>query len=358
MPRNWQWEWDGSKPDWSHRGGHGGPSPEQWRGIRRFMRVMFFFMFLLMVASVGFVIWLLFRLASAAVVWVIASPFILALVALLILRSFFRTWRPVRSLVGMAGSLADGDYSARASVPRSGAIRPVVRSFNRLAERLEDADEQRRQLLADLGHEIRTPLTIVRGEIEAMIDGVHDPDPDHLEGLLDEVRVMERLVEDLRTLSLAEAGALSLHPEPTDLSDLVGDVVDSLRRTAERSAVVVRFSPDPSLGEVLVDPVRIREVVANLIVNSLRAMPEGGALTVRVDGSARDSVKIVVKDTGIGIPADEIEHVFDRFHKSDVSAGSGLGLTISRDLVAGHGGTIAMASDVGSGTTVTVTLPT
>jgi two-component system sensor histidine kinase BaeS len=352
------WEWKGEKPDWGRFSEkRADSSPEQWRGIRRFFGFVFFAVFLTMVAAVGLVIWLLFQVASTASVRIVAFPSLLIIGAVLVLRSVFRTWRPVRGLVGMTGSLADGDYTVRASEPRSGSMRPVVRSFNQMADRLEDADEQRRRLLADLGHEIRTPLTVVRGEIEAMIDGVHDPDPDHLEGLLDEVRVMERLVEDLRTLSLAEAGELSMHPEPTDLSALVGDVVDSHRSAADRSGVVTHISCDEALGEVDVDPVRIREVVANLIVNSLRAMPDGGALSVRVRGTSHDLAEIVVEDTGVGIPAADVEHVFDRFHKGDSSEGSGLGLTISRDLVEAHGGSIAMSSDTGSGTTVTVTLP-
>ena len=309
------------------------------------------------VATVGFVIWLVVQLVTSAFVWVLVAPVALGFIAILVMRSTFRTWRPVRSLVGLAGSLADGDYTARAAEPRSGAMKPVVRSFNKLAGRLEDAELQRRRLLADLGHEIRTPLTVVRGEIEAMLDGVHEPDPEHLEALLDEVRVMERLVEDLRTLTLAEAGQLSLHPEATDIDDLVGDVVDSHRPGAERAGVVVRFIPDGSIGEIMVDPVRIREVVANLIVNALRAMPDGGALTVRVSSPAAGRVDIVVADTGIGIPEDELDHIFDRFHKSATSSGSGLGLTISRDLVGGHGGSMYVASEVGAGTTVTVSLP-
>lgn len=309
------------------------------------------------IAAIAFVLWLLVEYAPAALVWLLAAPFVLAGAAILVLRSAMKTWRPVRGLVALAGSLADGDYAARAKEPGSGAMKPVVRSFNRLAERLEDAEEQRRRLLADLGHEIRTPLTVVRGEIEAMLDGVHDPDPEHLEALLDEVVVMERLVEDLRTLSLAEAGALSLHPEPTDLNDLIGDVVDSHQPGAERAGIVVRFVPDDSLGDVMVDPVRIREVVANLIVNSLRAMPDGGALTARVGRTEDGHVTIAVTDTGVGIEPDEIERVFDRFHKSPASSGSGLGLTISRDLVAGHGGRMMVSSEVGVGTTVTVLLP-
>ena len=274
----------------------------------------------------------------------------------LIGRSIRRTWLPVRDLIRAAGAVADGDYSARAEPPSSAAIQPVVRSFNEMAERLEQADAQRRQLLADLGHELRTPLTVVRGEIEAMIDGVHDADTEHLELLLDEVTVMERLLLDLRTLSLAEAGTLALHPEPTDLSALVADVADSYRRVAGKAGVVVETRLDAGLGDVQVDPVRIREVVANLVVNALGAMPNGGRLllaTMRTPAVAA----IEVRDTGAGIDRQDLGLVFDRFHKGPQSSGSGLGLTISRDLVAAHGGTIEISSERGVGTTVRVTLP-
>jgi two-component system sensor histidine kinase BaeS len=262
----------------------------------------------------------------------------------------------VRGLIDAAGRLADGDYSARVSPSGSSSSRRVVASFNEMARRLETADEQRRRLLADLGHELRTPLTVVRGEIEAIVDGVHKPDAEQLQMLLDEVSVMERLLEDLRTLSLAEAGALELHAEPTDLVALVSDAVESHRRTAADQAVAVVVDGSPRLGDVLVDPVRIREVVSNLVVNALRAMPDGGALRVRVDAVAADAV-IEVKDTGFGIDPADLDNVFDRFSKGSSSAGSGLGLTISRDLVEAHGGSITIESVPAVGTKVVVHLP-
>jgi two-component system sensor histidine kinase BaeS len=270
-------------------------------------------------------------------------------------RFAFRTLLPARSLIRAAGSLADGDYSVRVATTNSG-VAPVVSSFNQMAQRLELADEQRRQLLGDLGHELRTPLTVIRGEIEAMLDGVHEPDPDHLEVLLDEVEVMERLLEDLRTLSLTEAGALALHPEATDLVDLVGDVAGAHRRLATARGVEVVLDVSPPIPELAIDPVRIREVVVNLIVNSLRAMPDGGrlGLDVAVQGS---SVVLTVSDTGIGLPPEEVARAFDRFHKGSTSSGSGLGLTISRDLVEAHGGSISMESEPGIGTAVTIELP-
>ena len=290
-------------------------------------------------------------------VWLViaAIPLVLVLTLVIFGRLAFRTLLPVRDLIRSAGSLADGDYSVRVRTG-SPTVRPVVDSFNQMAERLESADEQRRQLLGDLGHELRTPLTVVRGEIEAMLDGVHPADPDNLGLLLDEVQVMERLLEDLRTLSLAEAGTLALHPEPTDLVDLVSDVGDSHRRLASARDVVISIDTVGAAPEVMVDPVRIREVIANLIVNSLRAMPDGGRLQLGVADHA-ESILITVQDTGIGLPADEVERAFERFHKGSTSSGSGLGLTISRDLIAAHGGTISMESEPGVGTTVSVQLP-
>jgi two-component system sensor histidine kinase BaeS len=291
----------------------------------------------------------------AKVAWFF-MPVLLILFGAFIVKSAGRTWTPVRGLIDAAGSLADGDYSARVSESGPPSMRPVARSFNQMATRLEEAEEQRRRLLADVGHELRTPLTVVRGEIEAMLDGVHRADPDHLEQLLEEVAVMERLLEDLRTLSLAEAGALALHPEPVDVADLVRDVVAGQRRTAEAAAVVVTVTADPEVGEVVLDPVRVREVVANLVVNALRAMPDGGALRLRV-GVDLGKLVIDVKDTGMGIDPEDLDAVFERFRKGSTSSGSGLGLTISRDLVEAHGGSISIDSEPGEGTTVRVRLP-
>jgi signal transduction histidine kinase len=290
--------------------------------------------------------------------WVIVGlvPVTIVAVAGLVLRSVRRTWLPVRELIRAAGSLADGDYSARVELNGSAAIRPVARSFNDMARRLERADEERRQLLADLGHELRTPLTVVQGEIEAMLDGVHEPDPDHLKLLLEEVAVMERLLEDLRTLSLAEAGALALHPEPIDLPDLIDDVLEGHRRTAMASDVAMSADIGPGIGEVVLDPVRIREVLANLVINALRAMPDGGVLTVGAHSEGED-LRLAVTDTGIGIASEDLDQVFDRFRKGSTSKGSGLGLTISRDLVEAHGGSIGIESAAGIGTTVTLQLP-
>jgi two-component system sensor histidine kinase BaeS len=332
---------------------------EAWQGFGRRIAFGFFAFFVLGPLLIGTLLIVVATVAFDVSPWVwfgiALLPLVLALTVAIFGRFAFRTLLPVRDLIRAAGSLADGDYSVRVASSNAG-VRPVVSSFNQMAERLELADEQRRQLLGDLGHELRTPLTVIRGEIEAILDGVHQADPDHLELLLDEVQVMERLLEDLRTLSLAEAGTLALHPEPTDLVDLVSDVGELHRRMADAAGVAVTVSTVASLPQIMVDPVRIREVISNLIINSLRAMPDGGALELTV-GNEGSSVLITVTDTGVGMPADEVAKAFERFHKGSTSSGSGLGLTISRDLIEVHGGSIVMASKVGVGTSVSVRLP-
>jgi len=321
-------------------------------------------------ALVGFVVFLGFLVALGAFIatavlgstsesrWVVVilAPLVVALVVVLIIRYVRRTWLPIRDLMAAADSLADGDYTVRVDARGSATVRPVARSFNTMARQLEQADRERRQLLAELGHELRTPLTVVRGEIEAMLDGVHERDPAHLELLLDEVTVLERLIEDLRTLGLTETGALALHPEPVDLAQLVADVVDAHRRPAAAGGVDIDASVGPGLEDVVLDPIRVREVVANLVVNALHAMPDGGTLTVKAVRQ-EPALAIEVADTGVGIAPEDVDQVFDRFRKGSTSTGSGLGLTISRNLVEAHGGTISMSSLPGQGTAVVVTLP-
>ncbi len=359
----------GFRPDWGH-GDWQPRAPEwwqegdrraSWQGFgRRVARRFVFGMVVFLALLIGFGAFLATAIVgtTSGSRWVIIvlTPVLALVIIGLVARYFRRTWRPVRELIGAAGSLADGDYSVRVETEGSATVRPITRSFNDMAARLESADEARRKLLADLGHELRTPLTVVQGEIEAMLDGVHQPDTEHLELLLEEVSVMERLIEDLRTLTLAESGALSLHLEPVDIADLIQDVLDAHRRTSSAANVAVSAYLDPDLGDVVVDPVRIREVMANLVVNAIRAMPDGGRLDVTL-AEEDEAITIDVQDTGVGIGEEELAHVFDRFRKGSTSSGSGLGLTISRDLIEAHGGTVSISSTVGVGTTVSIELP-
>jgi signal transduction histidine kinase len=226
-----------------------------------------------------------------------------------------------------------------------------------MTTRLQVNEEQRRHLLADVAHELRTPLAVVRGNLEAMLDGVYPRDDTHLVPILEETAHMTRLLDDLRTLSLAEAGTLRLHREPTDLTALIADVAAAFSARATAAGIAL-LAPAASLPDLDVDSLRVREVLENLIANALRYTPNGGS--IRIDAAptpTAGTVAISVADTGTGIAPDQLPHIFERFTKSADSGGSGLGLAIARRLVEAHGGEIQAESTPGRGTTIRFTLP-
>lgn len=350
--------WPETEP-WPPRGR---PGTEAWRRIGRRMARLALLAVVTVIAGpllIGVVLALAVggarSVAIASITWLALG----AIVAM-VLASALRYWRPVNAVIAVAGRLADGDYTARVDPVTSPAMRPVAESFNRMADRLERAEADRRQLMADVSHELRTPLTIVRGELEAMADGVHELDLDRIHQLLADVAIMERLLDDLQTLSSSEAGVLSIHREPVDVAELVAGVADRFGGEARHRQVelAVTVSPgiDPDRWEAEIDPVRVTEIVQNLVRNALRATPPGGRVTIGLEASA-DSVAIEVTDTGRGIGADDLDRVFDRFHSGPDSDGTGLGLTISRTLARAHGGDVELASAPGAGTVATVTLP-
>ena len=287
------------------------------------------------------------------------------LVAVAVLVGLARTGRALRrsgavldELVDVAARVEAGDYSARVKRPVRGPrpVRDLVRAFDTMAARLEADEGQRRSLLADVTHELRTPLAVVQGNLEAIIDGVHPADEAHLAAILDETRILTRLIEDLRTLALSEAGSLSLHREPTDLAILAADVATAFEAAAGTAAIRIDAEVDESLPLLDLDPVRIREVISNLVSNAIRHTPSGGA--IRISGTLDgDVVELLVSDSGSGIEPDLLPHVFERFSRSASTGGSGLGLAIARGLVELHGGTIAASSTPGTGTRIEVRLP-
>jgi signal transduction histidine kinase len=203
-------------------------------------------------------------------------------------------------------------------------------------------------------HELRTPLSVIQGQAEAIADGVYPADAAHLAPILDATRTLDRLVEDLRTLVLTDAGSLILHKEPTDIGALVHDTVESFRSQAESAGISLTAEIAPNLPTIEVDPARMRQVIGNLLSNAIRHTHSGGSVRTTAT-SAGYQVTITVTDTGEGIPPDLLPHVFDRFVKGPNSTGSGLGLAIARDIVTLHSGRIGATSST-SGTTLTVTL--
>ena len=352
--------WPGGPPRLRQR--HEWPSPHRLGGNRR-ARTRFFRWL-----ALGAVIYMLALTLAVVVVsswmtshvgvgwWVPLVPVsLLLLTAILAIAGMRRFAFPLRTVMEAADRVAEGDYTVR--VPHHGppAMRALSHSFNTMTERLQHADRQRRELMADLAHELRTPLTVLQGRLEGLLDEIYPRDDDQLRRLLDETQVLSRLIEDLRTLALSDAGVLVLQKEPADLRALVSDVGASFDAAAARASIALRAN---TLADVTleVDPVRIREVLSNLLSNALRHTPAGGNVDVMLTNSA-GRVAIEVRDTGSGLSAEELARVFDRFYKGEQSRGSGLGLTIARSLARAHGGDITAASQLGVGTTMIVTLP-
>jgi signal transduction histidine kinase len=278
------------------------------------------------------------------------------LVPLLFFGGMRRFGFPLGDIVQAAERIGDGDYSTRTKEYGPPFLRKIARAFNAMAGRLEIQERRRRDLVADVAHELRTPLSVMRGRLEGLLDGVYQRDDAAIEQLIDETKLLERLVEDLRTLSHAESGTLRLQREPSDIAVLIHDVVRSLESSARTREVAVIVTAADDLPLLDIDPFRIREVLTNLITNALRHTPAGGRITVAARTQA-NRLHVDVEDTGSGIPADELSRVFDRFAKGADSQGSGLGLTIARNLVAAHGGEISARNRPEGGAAFTFTLP-
>jgi len=270
---------------------------------------------------------------------------------------------PGERLVEAAQRIESGDYSARVPVRGPGELRAVARAINSMSARLEADEVRRRSVLADVAHELRTPLTIIRGQAEGIADGVYPAQPEQMAPILAATRTLEKLVDDLRTFALAEAGSLHLEREQVDIAVLVHETVEAFRPAAAAAGVSLVEDVSADTPVVEGDSARLSSVVANLVSNALRHTARSG--TVRVAGRVSDGgvrgvrgVELTVADNGEGIPADLLPRVFERFVKGRSSPGSGLGLAIVRGVVEAHGGTVSVESALGEGTTVHVTLPT
>lgn len=338
--------------------------PNGWRPMRRrfLARVALFVALLVLIASAGAT--LVFIVLSSALGDLAGGshPWLLALVLLLLVvlvaGGARRAAAPIGDLIEAAGRVEAGDYATRVTEQGPRELRGLSRAFNAMASRLESNERQRRQLLADVSHELRTPLSVVQGNLEGLLDGVYPADAEHLTSLLEETRTLSRLVDDLRTLSLAEAGQLRLHPEATDLAALVRDTLTGFRGQAEQAGVRLEATLPADLPALEIDPIRTREVLTNLVGNALRHTASGGSIDVRVAQGSPTTLEVEVADTGEGMAPDVVARVFERFYRGPGSRGSGLGLPIARELVVAQGGEISAVSAEGKGTTISFTLPT
>jgi signal transduction histidine kinase len=274
-------------------------------------------------------------------------------------RSLRRMFTPLDELYNASERVANGDYSVRVQEKGPPEIHSLMRSFNSMAERLQVNDQQRRNMLADISHELRTPITVIQGNVEGMLDGVYPADEERLKSIIEETQILSRLVEDLRTLALAESGALHLKREPTNIAELIRDAVSAFDALVKEKEIHIETILS-DIEDANIDPQRIREVLTNLLSNALRYTPRGGEVRVRLTeaGSGLErTLTISVEDSGPGIDPAILPHVFDRFYKSSDSGGMGLGLSIAKYLVEAHDGKIWAESEMGKGTTISFTLP-
>ena len=269
--------------------------------------------------------------------------------------------RPVRELTAATLALAGGQVQPQVPVRSRDELGELAASFNQMSADLARAVELRRQMMADIAHDLRTPLTVMAGYLEALRDGVLSPSPERFETLHLEAQHLRRLVEDLRTLSLADAGELTLNREPVPPGSLLEQAADAHRHQAEGRGISLGIEIADGLPTVSVDPDRLAQVLGNLISNALRHTPSGGE--VRLAAARRGArVLLTVRDTGAGIAPTDLPHVFDRFYRGGEAregegGESGLGLAIARSLVELHGGAISVQSPPGQGTTFTIELP-
>ena len=367
--RRWRgpgWRGPGPPPWW--------PQGETWppagrppwpRMGRRFLwRVAWFmvaaFLLIAVVLTIGVVL-------VGAAVGLIATPpavRILAIAALILFialvarggRRFRRMAVNVGELVDAAGRIEAGDYGVQVAERGPREVRTFARAFNAMSARLAATDRNRRAFVADLAHEFRTPLAIIRGQAEGIGDGVYPGDEAHLTPILDAAASLETLVEALGTMTLADVGSLQLHREPVEVGVLVNSSLTAFQSLADTGGVRLTATIAPNTPAIDADPVRIRSVLSNLLSNAIRHTPSGGSVGVSASRSG-DAVTIAVRDTGEGIPEELRSRVFDRFVKGPGSPGAGLGLAIAKDIVTAHGGSIDLTSEIGNGTEVRVTLP-
>lgn len=281
---------------------------------------------------------------------------------LLALALSFILLRPVRQLTQAAARLGQGDLSVRVPVSGEDELAVLGRTFNQMADSLQKAEEARRAMTADIAHELRNPLAVQRASLEALQDGIYPLTAENLQPILEQNLLLSRLVDDLRTLALADAGQLTLERRPGDLAAFVEQVLERFQPQAARQQIQLLFSrPEQALPSVAFDPLRLDQALSNLLSNAIRYTPAGGSIRLELSCQV-ETCRLTVHDSGPGIPEEALPYIFDRFYRADRArsrqeGGSGLGLAIARQLVEAHGGTLRAANHPQGGAIFTITLP-
>ncbi|MFF3958106.1 ATP-binding protein [Streptomyces sp. NPDC001890] len=299
-----------------------------------------------------------------------AAALVLALTVGATVLAGSRLVRPLHALTGAAQRMRDGEDSAPVQVPDDSEIGRLATAFNDMADHRARLEAQRKDMVSDVAHELRTPLSNIRGWLEAAQDGLAEPDPAFIASLHTEAVQLQHIIDDLQDLAAADAGALRLHPEPVRIEDVLAQVAAAHQARAETAGVTLAALPAPADAPspaLWADPVRLRQAIGNLVSNAVRHTPPGGRVTVRAYGAScaaapGGEVVVEVADTGGGISAEHLPHVFDRFWRAEKSrsrrtGGSGLGLAIVRKLVEAHGGSASAVSVKGQGSVFTLRLP-
>jgi two-component system sensor histidine kinase BaeS len=272
---------------------------------------------------------------------------------------------PLRKLSKAAEAIEKGDFNQRVPVSTNDEVGNLAKLFNRMANTLESNMKLRQQLFANIAHELRTPLAIIKGNLEGMLDDVVDLNKKEVASLHEEAVRLNRIITDLKDLSLAEVGQLSLDKCPTDINYLIRRIIELMKKTAEEKNMIIDYKLSEKISNINIDPDRMGQVLSNVIVNAVRYTPNGGKIeistTLEKNRKGR-KVKVVISDNGPGIESEDIPHIFDHFYRGEKSrdrksGGSGLGLAIVKQLVESHGGEVMINSILGEGTSVIIYLP-
>jgi signal transduction histidine kinase len=345
------------------------PSPHR-RIMRRFTRfaIFFFISLIIFVGGSAALFYLVFsEYTGIQNIWLLVcgAPSALTVLLLFILITlYFRFGRPLEELFNAINAVGTGNLSVR--VPeknKSDMFSDLFKRFNKMVGELERAEEQRRNLTADIAHELRTPLHIIQGNLEGVLDGIYQPTSEHINATLDETRLLTRLVNDLQMLSLAETGQLPLHLTHFPIANLIQDLTTSFSPQAASLGIAFQTNLTDTDQTITADYDRLDQVLSNLISNALQYTPVGGKIIIetRPASDPEKNVQIIIRDSGQGIASEDLPFIFDRFWRGNKSRSgrthSGLGLAITKQLILAHHGTIEAISELGNGTTFIIELP-